>query len=150
MPQSPLQASRYRGCDAPNTAERAPRARSPPCSARRRAWGCGGTPAGARGAWLPPARKTCTTRPGCECLGCRGHPHLLGCGIVLLHQPPHSQGEIHRRTSLGNVQMPPSALGLEERKDVEHTLALVLVLVALRKSRLLGQGLTFLGHHLVG
>src|SRR3712207_5342886 len=46
--------------------------------------------------------------------------------------------------------MPPSALGLEECKDVDHTLALVLVVVALRASRLLGQGRTFLGHHLVG
>jgi hypothetical protein len=46
--------------------------------------------------------------------------------------------------------MPPSSLGLEEREDVEHILALVLVVVALRASRLLGQGRTFLRHYLVG
>ena len=78
------------------------------------------------------------------------HPHLLGLGVMLVHQPPHSQGEIHRRASIGDVQVSPSSLGLEEREDVDHTLALVLVVVALWTSRLGGQGRALLGHHLVG
>jgi hypothetical protein len=46
--------------------------------------------------------------------------------------------------------MSPSPLGLEERKDVDHALALVLVVVALRASRLGRQGSALLGHHLAG
>ena len=40
----------------------------------------------------------------CGCLGCQAPPAPSRLrGSVLVHQPPHSQGEIHRRASIGDI-----------------------------------------------
>ena len=67
------------------------------------------------------------------------HADLLGVRVVFLDQLPQTLGDIQLGALLGNLDVPPSPVWLEEGKQVARSVALVFVVDAFGSSRLDGK-----------
>src|SRR5512145_1187216 len=64
------------------------------------------------------------------------HANHFGFGIAYVHQPLHCMGKVHLGALLRHLHVPPARLRFDKEKEIPGAIAFVLVVKALRLSRL--------------
>src|SRR5882762_2240676 len=138
---APRRRFRLRGaggcrCGGPSIGCAARQSRSRPCSTNWRAWGHSGTPGGGAGVGLRPAGRLDKVHQPCGSTDC---PARCGCALpweVNVHEFPPAGGEVDGGAAVGDFDLAPGPMHVEEDEEVGRPIALILAVEALKLTRL--------------